>query len=571
MLDIFRRGGVAQLIVGAIAVTIIIVFALEFRPGRGAVARLTEECAVKVYDSCVSQKEFLAAYGLIVPYGASPKLVKQLDVRRHIVGGLVERELLNAEARRLGVGISETAVDDELASGRFHVSLPVSSRSLNRSLILCKVDQMSDQCEPGSEMVRYVPDVKSVETGEFDYKKYERIVRNVANRGPREFKEMQERELLAERMRNLVRARVRVSVEEARMQFERERSKATVRTVHANRDWFARYVVSLSPAEITAWTEKNKAPVDAAWSGEKSSFTAECPLISEILLPLSPDAPETESSELRAQLEQAEKRLRAGTAFETLARTLSQAPSAVAGGYVGCLTESYGAGAAELLQAVGKLEPGKVSPIVTSSRGLHLVKFHGKLKKDELEKVGRSAVAERLAFRARADELAKEFATQLIQRAKSGAKLEQAVTDLSSELLKKHAGAAASETALADEARPKLDISAPFSILNNPIPDALPTEPVASLAFELDKPDAVHGAPIATERGFSVMQLKEKELSKPEQFEKERHEIVRSLQHVKANDALIRYLAQLRKTAGGKLVHDKRLLDEPTKEQPGDS
>ena len=152
---------------------------------------------------------------------------------------------------RLGVGIGETAVDDELASGRFHVSLPVSSRSLNRSLILCKVDQMSDQCEPGSEMVRYVPDVKSVETGEFDYKKYERIVRNVANRGPREFKEMQERELLAERMRNLVRARVRVSVEEARMQFERERSKATVRTVHANRDWFARYLVSLSPAEIT--------------------------------------------------------------------------------------------------------------------------------------------------------------------------------------------------------------------------------------------------------------------------------------------------------------------------------
>ena len=94
---------------------------------------------------------------------------------------------------------------------------------------------------------------------------------------------------------------------------------------------------------------------------------------------------------------------------------------------------------------------------------------------------------------------------------------------------------------------------------------------MASLAFELDNQFGGTRAPIATERGFSVMQLKEKELSKPEQFDKERHEIVRSLQHVKANDALIRYLAQLRKTAGGKLVHDKRLLDEPTKEQPGDS
>jgi peptidyl-prolyl cis-trans isomerase D len=571
MLDIFRRGGVAQLVVGAIAVTIIIVFALEFRPGRGAVARLTEQCAVKVHDSCVSQKEFLAAYGLIVPYGASPKLIKQLDVRRHIVGGLVERELLVAEAKRLGLGISEGAVDDELASGRFHVSLPVGERTLSRALLLCKVDQMTDQCEPGSEMLRYVPDVKSVETGEFDYKKYERIVRNVANRGPREFKEMQERELLAERMRNLVRARVRISVEEARMQFERERSKATVRTVSANRDWFARYLVTLTPDEVAAWSEKNKAPVDAAWNGDKAKFTADCPLVSEILLPLSPDAPETERAEQRAKLEQAEKRVRAGTPFEAIARSLSQAPSAVAGGYVGCLTESYGPGAAELLQAVGKLEPGKLSPIVASSQGLHLLKFHGKLKKDELEKVGKAAVSERLAYRVRAEELAKQFASELIARAKGGAKLEQAVADLGAEYVKKHAAAGAQEAALADEARPKLDISAPFSILSSPIPDALPGEPVANLAFELDKPDAVHAAPIATERGFSVMQLKEKELSKPEQFEKERPEIVRSLQHVKATDALVRYLAQLRKAAGGKLEHDKRLLEEPTKDQPGDS
>ncbi|HMJ15629.1 MAG TPA: SurA N-terminal domain-containing protein [Polyangiaceae bacterium] len=575
MLDIFRRGGVAQLIVGAIAVTIIIVFALEFRPGRGAVARLTEDCAVQVEDGCVSQKEFLAAYGLIVPYGASPKLVKQLDVRRHVVGGLIERELLVAEAQRLGIGISTTAVDDELAAGRFHVSLPVNQRTLSRQLILCKVEQMSDQCEPGSEMLRYVPDVKSVETGEFDYKKYERIVRNVANRGPREFKEMQERELLAERMRNLVRARVRVSIEEARMQFDRERSKATVRTVTANRDWFARYVVSLGSDEVTAWDQKNKAAVDAAWAAEKPSFTADCPLVSEITLVSSPDAAEAEQAEQRAKLEQAEKRLREGTPFESVARAVSQAPSAVNGGYLGCLTEAYGAGAAELLQAVGKLEAGKVTPIVQSSSGLTLLKFHGKLKKEEIDKVGRRAVAERLALRARAEELAKDFSTRLIERAKGGAKLEQAVPELSQEFLKQHAAQRAGgsqEAALADDTRPNLEISAPFGITSSPIPDALPGEPVASHAFALEKPDAVHPAPIATERGFAVLQLKEKELSKPEQFEKEKHEIVRSLEHAKATDALVRYLAQLRKTYGDKVRHDKRLLEDTSaKDQPGDS
>src|SRR5687768_7594744 len=123
MLTVFRKGGVAQLVVGAVAVTIIIVFALEFRPGRNVAGQLSEQCAVQVYDECIDQKEFMASYGLIVPYGASPKMVKQLGLRRHILDGLVERELLVAEARRLGIGISPTAVDDELATGRFRVSL----------------------------------------------------------------------------------------------------------------------------------------------------------------------------------------------------------------------------------------------------------------------------------------------------------------------------------------------------------------------------------------------------------------------------------------------------------------
>ena len=43
-----------------------VVFALEFRPGRqGSGAGLAEECAVEVYDRCVTEKEYLAAYRLM--------------------------------------------------------------------------------------------------------------------------------------------------------------------------------------------------------------------------------------------------------------------------------------------------------------------------------------------------------------------------------------------------------------------------------------------------------------------------------------------------------------------------
>lgn len=570
MMRFFRRGGVAQLVVGAVAVTIIIVFALEFRPGRGAVGRLTEKCAVRVYDSCVDEKEYQAASGLIIPYGTSPKAVKELGLRRQIIDGLTERELLLAEADRLGLAVSDSAVEDELAMGRFRVSLPVGQRTLSRSLFLCKVDPRTDQCEPGTEMLRYVPDVKSVETGEFDYKKYERIVRNVANRGPREFKEMQKRELLAARIRDLVRARVRVSVEEARAQFERERSKATIRSVSIKRDWFGRYLVDLSDSKVDDWVKQHKAAVDAAWEAEKSNFTADCPLVSEIGLYAAPDATEADKAELQKRLEDAVKRLKSGEAFAQVARHVSQTATATSGGYLGCLNDAYGPGAAELLKSLSNLKPSDVSSIVTTAAGEYLLKFHGKLKKDEIESVGRRAVARRLAVRERADELAKSFATQLIGAAKSGRKLDQATRELSEEFLAKGVGEegsalspSARASALADDVRPKLEVSAPFSSMNNPIPDALPSETPALKAFALDKADAVYGTPIVTEQGFAVMQLKEKELAKPEQFQREREQIVHNMQSAKASDALIRYMAALRKAAAGQTALDARLLDEP--------
>ena len=58
----------------------------------------------------------------------------------------------------------------------------------------------------------------------------------------------------------------------------------------------------------------------------------------------------------------------------------------------------------------------------------------------------------------------------------------------------------------------------PFNTTLNPIPAALPTESPATLAFALEKPGAVHPAPIATRDGFAVMQLKEKTLAKHEDF-----------------------------------------------------
>src|SRR3954470_20178906 len=110
MLSIFRGGGFSQVLVGGIAFSIILVFALEFRAGRnGPTASLKKECAIELKGDCVDPKEYYAAFGVVMR-GLNPAAAKQLGLHKKVLDGLVERELLVAEAERLGLSVSTDEV-----------------------------------------------------------------------------------------------------------------------------------------------------------------------------------------------------------------------------------------------------------------------------------------------------------------------------------------------------------------------------------------------------------------------------------------------------------------------------
>lgn len=562
MLNFFRRGGTGQILIGAVVFAIIIVFVLEFRPGREGAARLSQECAVEVHDECVDRKDFFAAYGLIVPRGFTNKRVKSMNLRTHIQEGLAERELLVREADRLGVSISEEELDNELSSGRAHVSLPISQAAyLGYSL------QLDDN------WIRYLP-VKSSASDQFDYKIYERVVRNTTNRSPKEFKEMQRRELIAARMRDLVRSRVRVSETEAWLQYQRERSTAVARVAHVPRDWFAKWVVDISDAATDAWAKENAAQVDEAWKSAKDTFKASCPLVKEIVVPIAAEADEETKIDRRRELDQSLTRLKEGWTFEQAAR-LSTSPNAVVGGELGCLGDSYGPASKELLDAIKGLKPGAVSPVIETSSGFHLIKLDGTLAEKDVESVGRRIIARKMMARFRADELAREFADAVVKRTKDGTKLdEDMVKALATEYASRSAAAKPKAKpgadkaakpelpALSDENRPKVEVSAPFPIMGSPVPNALPTERAAMKLFELPKPDMVLEKPVATEDGLAVVQLKEKTLVKRADFDKNKAEALRSLRTTKAREALTRYLSALRTQSKDKIKLDEEIAKE---------
>lgn len=561
MLNFFRRGGVGQIIVAAIVFAIIVVFVIEFRAGGGTTGQLTRQCAVEFEGECIERKEFFAALGLVATRDLTPKRMQAMNLRQQVLDGLAERELLLEEAERLGISVSDEDLDAELAKGRAHVSLPTNMASwMAYSLGL-----------DATELVRYLP-VRSQQTQEFDYKIYERVVRNITNRSPREFREMQRRELIAARMRALVASRVRISEAEAYRRFEREKSKAVVRTVELNRDWFAKYVVDSSHEAVEAWLKENAAQVEEAWKNESKSFVAGCPLVREVFVAAEPGATDADKVLARDRAESAKQRIANGEAFGSVARALGEGPAAIIGGELGCLGDSYGVGSKELLEATKALKAGEVSAVVETPRGFHVVQLLGTLGPDAVENTGKKLLATRLHARLRADELAQKFATELIEKVQAGARLEETTRAMVEQSLaagkkskpgSRKASGGEQPPALDDPLRPKVEISAPFGPGANPLPRALPTENVAALAFGLKDADAVVPRPITTSTGWAVLQLKEKEEAQREEFLKDKAELMRQLRQAKEQEAVGRYVAQLRKAAQNKLKMDAELLVEP--------
>jgi len=504
-----------------------------------------------------------------VPRGVDAKAVKRLGLRRAVLDGLVERELLVEQAEKLGLGVGKELLDAELEAGRAHISLPAeSARELSGQLGLCRLDARGQGCEPGADILVRQLRVRRTPTDPFDYKLYEREVRIVANRGPREFREAQERELLAEQLRKLVRSRVRVSDHEVEFLSQR----AVIRSAILSRDWFAKFAVETRPETVDAWAFEHRTEVDAAWEAQKANWTDGCPVIREIVVPMPGLVMDDEKNPLRAKAEAARTRVTSGEDFASVAREVSTTPSAVLGGAVGCLSKAYGVGGDELLKAIEKLQPGAVSEVIETPAGYHVVRLERKLGAQELEAEGRRHVALTLYTRFKADEAMHAFARELLAAVKSGQKLEDTVRALSETTAAAHAprkkaaparGEDAPAVASAAESspdRPRFEISAEFGRADDPIPGVQSREPIATRAFDLGKADALHDKPIETASGLVVIQLKELTLPSPEQ----KRETRQRLFVFKGDDALVRYVADLRRVANDKLKVDLSFAEDKT-------
>jgi peptidyl-prolyl cis-trans isomerase D len=418
-----------QLLIAAAVVAIGMVFIIQFRPGTNLDKAGGPRCAVELSGDCIPHGDYVTAYRLAAP-SLDAEVLKQLRMRKMIVDGLIERWLLVQDAKRLGITVSESDVKAYLSQkGLARFSLPVAYE-----------DQFIMQMaymQRGLVGTPYGParflDVRDPKTNAFDYKKYQRWVQKASGKTEKAFLEYQVEETLAARMRDIVRSRVRVSEAEAYAKYARSNEQLVVDYVKLERSYYRDYVLDTSDAAIDKWLGANQEEVDEKWKASKDKYMPECRQARHILVRVDDTKSDQEAEKKRvdAILAKAKKRIEDGEAFADVAKEVSEDQSTQKqGGELGCFAKGKlvrGAAGKKIDDAAFALEAGKVSAIIETDHGHHLVIVDKIAKDADAEKIGKINEARDLYLQKESERMAAEGSRQILAAVKDGKTLEQAL------------------------------------------------------------------------------------------------------------------------------------------------
>ncbi len=548
MLNFFRQKGLTSIIYGIIIVGMILVFVLGFNPSAGKkLGTVSEACAARVHGSCIEPKAHRAAYRLVFSRGTGG--MKQAQASRIVLEGLIERELLVVEAQRLGLTVEPQEVTDSIYNGFILVSMPADQAQLQRSMGI----------DDGKLNVGF----KDPKTKKFEEKTYERLVKQITGRSPAEFREWQGRELLAAKMRNLVRGPVRIADDEALDRFKTERTTSTVNYAVVRRSWIEKYGISADAKDIEAWQK------------DKINLAQIKVPVRHILVKFAGDKPaDKEASKAKAQ--GIFDRVKKGEDFAKLAKEFSDDPGSKdkGGMYPGEMVEQF---VEPFKKAVESVPPGTLVPnLVETQFGYHIIK-RDDAGKDDILKAYRQS---------KSLDLAKSAATKIAMEMKAGKSGEDAVkgviaqygtvkptpkpatptgADAGADGGKKASAEAGAEepkpaeyTAETDPERPQFLASSAFNRGGDPIPaiSGEASQAVTSFAFSAKVGDVVNEA-IRTDDGFLVVSLKEQKPATAADFEKERDQYMQGQLFAKQVEALGNYTRRLREAARAEIKIDE--------------
>ncbi|MGD0675405.1 MAG: peptidylprolyl isomerase [Polyangiaceae bacterium] len=608
MLHFFRQRGLSNVLYGAIIVATILTFVIEFRPNAATrTASLSEACVARVRGRCIGPKDFAAAYRMLNP-ARSTETSRRMSLKRAALDGLVERELLDDEAQRLGIMVTDDEVTDQLYDGFVRISVPAADpteaqkimQGLYQSYARAGIVPQDVALAHLNDRDTAIPvDFRDSKTKMFDMKVYERQVRNLSNRSTAEFREGQVRELLAAKMRDIVRDPIRVSQSEAWDEYGRRYSTATVAWIAVKESWASRWATREGPSDLDSWVKGHQAEFDKALADRLADDAPKAGHFRHILVKLPYGASDDEKALALGKLSWAAARIKAGQAFAEVARDVSDdSSSASRGGDLGDTTDGL---VAPFKAAADALKPGETTAgAVETQFGYHLITKDDPARASEVEAQVRRGLPQAMAAKAQATEAANAIAMQIKDAMTSGKDAGQAITEAIAPLLRigrtdalrvlpiakgpggrsgqlgpAFDGADASTQASAaapvgrrfdagtDSDRPQVQTSSAFNHGGDPFAGLSPdgTAQVVGFAFSSKEGD-VMGQPVRTPDGFVVVQLKTHKIATRDEFEKDRDAFQDELVRAKRDEALSVYVKRLREQAKGSIKIDESYVQE---------
>ncbi len=513
--------------------------------------------AAKVHGRTLSESDFVAAVGMV------PRIMRASEenpavagaIRQGALDGLIERELLAHEAERLGMRVTEEMVNEEFRNCRFYASVGVGAEPV--------LGVQSGRVELPPSSCGGVGD-------RFDFPQFERVARRLFRRTVADLRETMVREMLAQRMRDSVRASVQLSDEDMWRDYQRTHDQMAVRFLRFNLNFYRNLVRDDDAAQVEAWAGQHADEIQRQWERRRESLRG---LRREfharhILVKYPEGATDAQKAEVRARAEAIRAQLVAGGDFVRLARLYSEDPGSWREGGMLPWTAVEGSNFdAAFVRAATTLQPNAVSPVTETPFGAHIIQLLAFREGDVPEAEAKRDIARTLFRETRGAELAREAARTTLERMRTATNLDEVGTQSHAAALREFFrgevpgpvalanGVSLSPVERADLDAPALQDSEVFARNGFVVSDVERAEMLTSVAFTLTQQSPLVREPVQAGDDWFVLRFKDgsRTVATREEFGRQRQELLASVNAsalaARQRDVLVQYVTRLRQEA----------------------
>lgn len=569
MLDYLRQRSQSAIIVFFVAI-ICAVFIINFGPqSQGCGSRGTVWLA-RVYGTTITQADFRwverlvrGRYRLPRDYAESRQFVDD------VVNGLIESELLARAGTRAGLAVGDQDVHEAFRRrDQVFFSWPVQSVLPLRGPILHGFRD---------------------EEGEVDTEELRDYVMHGLQMSERAFTDSQKREILAERMRELVEQNTVISDDELWAEYARYADRVNLQYARIYPPFF-REALHPTAEEVDAFARQHASEVEERYEADRFRYrnVRKQLRILDITVGFDEDASDEVKAARRAHAEAILGLAKAeGADFGLLARCFSDDErTAAKSGDLGYLRQGMSRFGSDFDDAVFELAPGTLSDVIPTKRAFHIVRVLDSREGDVDLVAATPEIAERLLRQERGDARAHEVAESLLARAREGAEFDESLVASLPELQPDTCPTLPGEEAPegAEEPPPRRNPLAPvvretgfFNRSGFGVPGIGESSELMTAAFDLTDEHPVPDEVLQIRDDLFVVRLAEDGRQQPtrEEFQEERPAYERRLLGRARQEALRIYVSGLRRAAdsdGGIVMNDDamRALGGPPEGEEGE-